>query len=100
MRRELVEELGLAIDDPGPCIWTREFTLPWRDSWWHQRERFYLVRAEESELTGGDDTHAAKWWSADEIAASDELFAPARLAELLRDLLSNGPPMQTVDVGI
>jgi double-stranded uracil-DNA glycosylase len=100
LRRELAEELGLAIGDPGPCIWMREFTFPWRDQWWHQRERYYVVRAEESELTGGEDTSAAKWWSADEIAASDELFAPARLAELLGELLKNGPPTEIVDVGI
>ena len=100
LRRELHEELGLALADPGPCIWTREFTFPWHNGWWHQRERYYVVRAEESELTGGEDTHAATWWSADEIAASDELFAPARLAELLIDLGINGPRAGPIDVGI
>ena len=100
LRRELAEEIGLAIDDPGPCIWTREFTFPWRAGWWHQRERYYLVRANASDLTGGEDTAAAKWWSADEIAASDELFAPARLAELLRELVVAGRPPEPVDVGI
>ncbi|HYY02949.1 MAG TPA: NUDIX domain-containing protein [Gaiellaceae bacterium] len=100
LRRELTEELGLGLDDPGPCIWTREFTFPWRTGWWHQRERYHLVRADVSMLTGGEDTDNARWWSADEIARSDELFAPARLAELLRDLAANGPPPVPVDVGI
>ena len=100
LRRELDEKLGLAINDSGPCIWTREFTFPWRTGWWHQRERYYLIRAEASELRGGEDTANAKWWSADEIAASDELFAPARLAELLRELAAEGPPPETIDVGV
>jgi TDG/mug DNA glycosylase family protein len=101
LRRELAEELGLALGgDPGPCIWTREFTFPWRTGWWHQRERYHLVHADESALTGGEDTANAKWWSAEEIAESDELFAPARLAELLGELAANGPPPAPVDIGI
>jgi ADP-ribose pyrophosphatase YjhB (NUDIX family) len=100
LRRELVEEIGLAVDDLGARIWTRDFTFPWRDEWWHQQERYYLVRAEEGDLRGGEDTNAARWWSAAEIEASDELFAPSRLAELLRELAANGPPREAVDVGI
>jgi TDG/mug DNA glycosylase family protein len=100
LRRELAEELGLALGDPGPCIWTREFTFPWRDGWWHQRERYYLVRAEKQELTCGEDTADAKWWTAEEIAASDELFAPARLSNLLTDLLHGRMPAKPIDVGV
>jgi 8-oxo-dGTP pyrophosphatase MutT (NUDIX family) len=100
LRRELVEELGLAVEDPGSCIWTREFTFPWRGGWWRQYERYYLVRADPSALSGGEDTAAARWWSVDEIAGSDELFAPSRLARLLRELDAKGPPAAPVDVGI
>lgn len=100
LRRELAEELGLAIGDPGPCIWTREFTFPWRNGWWHQRERYHVVRADPSALTGGEDTANARWWSVEEIAGSNELFAPARLAALLRALAANGSPSAPVDVGI
>ena len=100
LRRELVEELGLVADDVGPCIWTRDYTFPWLGDWWHQEERYYVVRADERDLRGGEDTNAARWWSADEIAASPELFAPARLAELLRELAANGPPAEPIDVGI
>ena len=100
LRRELAEELGLVIDDRGPCIWTREFTFPWREGWWHQRERYYLVRTGHSQLSGGEETGNAKWWSTEEIAASDELFAPARLGELLSDLLVHGPPTTPIDVGV
>jgi double-stranded uracil-DNA glycosylase len=100
LRRELQEELGLDRHDFGPCIWTREFTFPWRDAWWHQRERYHVVRAEPDEIRSGEEIENARWWTADELVATDELIAPARLGELLRDLAANGPPPEPVDVGI
>jgi hypothetical protein len=41
-----------------------------------------------------------RWWSAGEIDASSERFAPRRLAELLIQLLAEGPPPKPVDVGV
>jgi hypothetical protein len=41
-----------------------------------------------------------RWWSAKEIAASPERFAPRRLAQLLEQLLAQGPPATPIDVGI
>ena len=40
------------------------------------------------------------WWKADEIAASSDVFAPRRLAQLLRDLLEHGSPPEPLDVGV
>jgi double-stranded uracil-DNA glycosylase len=100
LRRELDEELGLANAGFGPCIWVRDFVFPWNGAWWHQRERYHVVRVEPHEISTGEEVENARWWSADEIAASDELFAPADLAELLRDLRADGPPREPVDVGI
>ncbi len=100
LRRELVEEIRLRDPELGPCIWTREFTFPWRDAWWRQRERYYVVHAEPDDIRGGEDIDNATWWSADEIDTSDELFAPARLSELLRDLAAKGPPHEPIDVGV
>jgi TDG/mug DNA glycosylase family protein len=98
--RELREELALDRSDFGSCIWTREFTFPWRAAWWRQRERYYVVRAEPEEITAGEELENARWWTADELIATDELIAPARLGELLRDLAANGPPRSPTDVGI
>jgi TDG/mug DNA glycosylase family protein len=100
LQRELNEELGLVEPAFGPCIWTREFTFPWRDAWWRQRERYHLLRAQPHDIVSGEELDNARWWTPEEIAASDELFAPARLAELLRDLLEHGPPAKPIDVGI
>ena len=41
-----------------------------------------------------------RWWTIDEIAASDASFAPRDLARLLRSLLVDGPPDSPVDVPV
>jgi G:T/U-mismatch repair DNA glycosylase/8-oxo-dGTP pyrophosphatase MutT (NUDIX family) len=100
LHRELAEELGLLDRQLGPCIWTRNFLFPWQDKWWHQRERYHVVHAEPEELGHGEETENTRWWTVEELEATDELIAPARLGKLLRDLAANGPPSEPVDVGI
>jgi double-stranded uracil-DNA glycosylase len=104
LRRELGEELGLLDAEIGQAVWTREFVFPWGDRWLAQRERYFLVRAEADtvdvpDLTG-ENVHEHRWWTVDEIEASEDIVVPSRLAELLRDLERNGPPRQPLDVGI
>ena len=44
---------------------------------------------------------AIRWWTPDEIdAAHDTVFAPRRLAQLVRDLIEHGPPGAPMDVGV
>lgn len=104
LRRELREEVGLIEPRIGPLLWRREFVFPWRDGALRQRESFHLVRAEPAELAVPPYLDAqqadARWWSVDEVAASDELFAPRRLAELLRGVLEHGPPPEPLDAGV
>jgi double-stranded uracil-DNA glycosylase len=100
LHRELAEELGLVGRQLGPCIWTRDFLFPWQDKWWHQTERYHVVHVEPEELGHGEEIENARWWTVEELEATDELIAPARLGELLRDLAANGPPSEPVDVGI
>jgi double-stranded uracil-DNA glycosylase len=100
LHRELAEELGLAGRELGPCIWTREFQFPWQDKWWRQTERYHVVHVEPEELGQGEEIENVRWWTVEELEATDELLAPARLGELLRDLAANGPPSDPVDVGI
>jgi probable phosphoglycerate mutase len=90
-RRELFEETGLHGVDVGAVVATREYPMELRDAWVHSIERYYLVRLSEFAL----DTHKFttserneivewKWWSAPEIAASNELIFPEGLEALLR----------------
>jgi 8-oxo-dGTP pyrophosphatase MutT (NUDIX family) len=107
--RELWEETGLVADAASlACVWTRSHVFEFRGRLLDQQERFYLLRVEEQppityanwEADERNDLVEHRWWTADEIEASTEVFAPRRLGSLLRTLLQDGPPPQPVDVGL
>jgi len=92
LRRELLEETGFALQgDPGPVVATREFPMELGEDWHQASERYYLIRTPTfapapQRLTPEEKTHLLgwRWWSADEIAASQELIFPEGLEALLR----------------
>jgi 8-oxo-dGTP pyrophosphatase MutT (NUDIX family) len=100
--RELVEELGVAVDI-GPWIWIRRATFPFRGVWIDQSERWYLARGRMVDLEAAPLTDVGmdvlRWWTLDELQATEEHLAPARLPEHLDDLLVHGPADTPVDVG-
>lgn len=97
--RELAEEIGLDADPralEGP-VWFRRFVGPFAGVSIDNRETFFVLRdvVHEVDPRGrtelevlGDEPH--RWWTAEEIAASAEEFAPRELAALLPVLLG-GP---------
>ena len=109
LRRELAEELGLEIGDPGRVVWTRTHLVPLLSGRWDgQTERYFVVRTPtfdpaprlsraqlQAELVFG-----MRWWTLEELAVSDAVFAPRRLPALLLGLLRDGPPSEPVDVGV
>ncbi|MDQ6692246.1 MAG: NUDIX domain-containing protein [Candidatus Dormibacteraeota bacterium] len=105
-RRELWEELGLDVEELGPCVWLRDHVFTWQGRWLRQRERFYLVRVTAHKV---DRTHnsrdelevmeEARWWSMAEISASAERFSPSRLPLYLAALVAGPIPNHPVDVG-
>ena len=108
LRRELQEETGLQVFELGPLVWTRRnHECSWNGKWVHQREQFYLVHVPSfkpsQEQMREQDERAAfigyRWWSAQEIEDSCELFVPRRLAGHFGELLREGPPAAVVDVG-
>lgn len=92
LRRELREETGLILPgDLGPVVATREFPIEIGEDWQQAVERYFLVRTESFEprpqlLTPEEKIHTLgwRWWSADDIAASNELIFPEALAALIR----------------
>jgi ADP-ribose pyrophosphatase YjhB (NUDIX family) len=109
IRRELLEEAGFDGYGLGPLVWTRTHVVPFAGGRWDgQTESYYLVRAPAFEpvprLTWeqlrAEYVTAVRWWTLDELERSEELFAPRRLAELLRSLLRDGPPAEPVDTGV
>lgn len=106
LRRELREELGLEDCCVGAELWIRRGSYLADGRRLSEVERFFLVPVEEFEPTkaGMDAEERARfrsfrWWSIDELLASTERFAPARLAELLRELVERGPPERVLDSG-
>jgi TDG/mug DNA glycosylase family protein len=91
LRRELREEAGLEGFDIGPLVYTREHTFPWDRRIVHQRERFHLVRVDRHDPAPTIDVAAegvteVRWWSLEELDATEEEVVPADLATLVRTL--------------
>ncbi|HEX6702399.1 MAG TPA: NUDIX domain-containing protein [Gaiellaceae bacterium] len=105
--RELAEECGLRDFELGPCIWTRTRWVQW-PRWAGQTERIFLVRTAafepapewSAEELAAENVHEQRWWTLEELAASNEVFAPSRLPQLLRALGEKGAPREPQDVGV
>ena len=41
-----------------------------------------------------------RWWTADELRSSQEVFGPRRLPELVAELLESGPPPAPLELGV
>ena len=107
--RELEEEAGLVGCELGPWIWTREHVFPFENGLWDgQIERFVLVRTAAfepaptftAEQLASEFVTGMRWWTPEELAATDAKFAPRRLPELVAALLRDGAPGEAVDVGV
>ena len=92
--RELFEETGLRIVDPGPVIMTRRFAWDFEGSAYDQEEKYFLVRTDEFEPVdeGWSRTERAtltghRWWAVDDLQTTNEKVYPEGLADLLPTLL-------------
>jgi len=90
-RRELLEETGLDIDDPGPQVARRqvEFRTP-NGEMVTADERFFVVRAPAFDLSAARWTELERevmaehrWWSAPDLRSTAERVWPDDLPELL-----------------
>jgi TDG/mug DNA glycosylase family protein len=91
LRRELLEEVGLADYDIGPLVFERTHVLPWGERLLRQHERYYVVRVgtlavEPTIDLTSENVTGHRWWTLDELDATDERIAPPRLAALVRTL--------------
>ena len=105
--RELREETG--IEAPlGPCVWTRRHLFELQDLTLDLRERYFVVRLDAAHATTDaglleeerDFIHEYRWWTVEEIAASQDWFAPRRLAALLPPILAAEYPSLPFDCGV
>jgi 8-oxo-dGTP pyrophosphatase MutT (NUDIX family) len=102
--RELAEEIGLRVAPAqleGP-VWLRRVVVPFLGELVDARETYFVLRdvVHEVDVSGQTELEAYedqpyRWWTAAEIVASDEEFAPRELARVLPELLEGpwtGPP--------
>jgi double-stranded uracil-DNA glycosylase len=106
--RELEEELSARDVDVGPWVWRRRHVWAWKGIVYDTREQFAVVQVppeqirptnHDSFFAGDDAEEQWRWWSADDLATSDDEFAPRRIATLLRSLLDD-VPAAPIDVGV
>jgi double-stranded uracil-DNA glycosylase len=89
LRRELLEEVGLTDFTLGPLVYERTHVLPWGKRLLRQHERYYLVRVgslavEPTIDLVRENVTGHRWWTLDELDATDERIAPHQLAALVR----------------
>ncbi len=90
--RELLEETGFSIDDPGPVVDRRVVTFQMPDGEMVRAdERFFLIKVEAGhELSAERWTNLEhevmvvhRWWSADELRCTAEQVWPENLPDVL-----------------
>jgi 8-oxo-dGTP pyrophosphatase MutT (NUDIX family) len=89
--RELFEETGLAIADPGKPVWQYDFNVEW-DNADHDtgHAEYYVVRTTRFDPSSDGwtddekiDTLDSRWWSLAKLQSTTEPFEPAYLPELV-----------------
>jgi 8-oxo-dGTP pyrophosphatase MutT (NUDIX family) len=100
--RELFEETGLRVDPAalGEPVFHDVTEFPFDGRWYRQDQEFYLVqvRSWQVDFAGFNAIERAtvdahRWWSTDELRATDERFYPLELPDLLDGLSGAfGPP--------
>jgi 8-oxo-dGTP diphosphatase len=108
--RELAEETGLVIADPGRPIWLRTHVFPFLDGKWDgQVEEFYLVRTGafepaprfSAEALAAEYISGLRWWTPNELDETDGVvFAPRALPALLAPLRRGEVPDPPIQAGV
>lgn len=89
--REMLEETGVRIDDPGPQVAQRTVMMKLPDGRMVRAdERYFLVRVGQLQVSARHwsdlerETIAAhRWWSRADLVATDELSYPENIADML-----------------
>jgi len=99
-RRELWEETGI-VAPLGPCVWSRRRLVHYDGLSYDFDERYFVVRVESETVEPGGQTiwerqvlTDHRWWSLDELARTDEVLAPRRLAELIPPIMAGRYPAE------
>jgi len=104
-RREAYEETGLALLPAGTHVWTREHTYRFDGRTFEVHEDWLVHRVAHydpapAQLSDHETRTVVgfRWWSAEDLRATDETVLPPTLGDLLATLLRDGAPPTPVDI--
>ena len=104
--RELREETGLEGVRLGPRVWIRRTRYRWQDVFYDSEEHYFLAHTRDVEVSptvlSGPERDPTlselRWWSAEAIARSGEVFSPPELAALLSPLVRGEVPPSPIPI--
>jgi 8-oxo-dGTP pyrophosphatase MutT (NUDIX family) len=107
IRRELLEETGIAAVDVGPCVVTQHVRFTFGGMQFEQDERIHVAWTDAAHEVRPHGLEAlevvaflgTRWWHAHDVAGTDEVIYPPRLAEVLDDLCAGRVPAAPLDWG-
>jgi 8-oxo-dGTP pyrophosphatase MutT (NUDIX family) len=92
--REVKEETGLSISDLGRVVMTRHVDFTFDGEFYDQEEAYFAVPTDAfvPDARGWTEIEQrvmvrSRWWSVDDLRATEETVFPERLAELIEQLL-------------
>ncbi len=104
-KREVAEETGLVDFELGPHIWNRQARYSFNGIKVHTNESWFFTRVKsfEIDISGFSEIeHRSfvenRWWTSQELSATNEALTPRRLATLFKDLLLNGAPEVPIEL--
>ncbi|MFF8392447.1 NUDIX hydrolase [Streptomyces sp. NPDC016172] len=112
LRRELREEVGLAVGTDPPHVWHQEVVAPDHAVGYDGVVNdYFLVRTahfsprgtlSDDQLAATENISGLKWWRPRDIAAyaGPDLFSPRDLATPLTALITSGVPAGLVQLGL
>jgi 8-oxo-dGTP pyrophosphatase MutT (NUDIX family) len=94
--REVQEETGFVLTDVGQPLMTRRASFDFEGDHYEQEETYYLASVDRFELSTEGWTEVERrsvsgyrWWTLEELRATDEMIFPENLANLVeRAMLS------------
>jgi 8-oxo-dGTP pyrophosphatase MutT (NUDIX family) len=104
--REIQEEVGLRLIEVGPAVGARTSRFQFAGGDYLQSESFFVVRIParvEVDATHWTEleqrsTLGWRWWTLDELRATDETVYPRGLASFIAGWLTDGPGARPVEV--
>lgn len=104
--RELYEECGFEGVEMGPCIWTQYVEFDFAMYHFKSDEQIFVAWTDDAhdwDPKALESLEAAafedgRWWTLEELMASDTRTLPDRLREFLPDIVAGNIPDEPIDI--